>query len=147
MKNFKYILFLITILFSLQTACNRAPEKEEEEIVLPNTPEEVTTTWVECYYKNEFDMAKRLSSPYYTLELVETLQKGFQLEPTPSEDIDLLNLRCKTLTDSTSVCFYTNQHGENDTIPLIKLSGQWLVNLPPDTMSFELKNMMEDEFN
>ncbi len=114
------IAFSIFINF---TACiNDKPTQK-----LPNTPETVAAFWQECIDKNQYDLARQLST-----ESALSYLSGFDTSDTSDfgEINEMLNLQCKIIGDSAHCNYhFKDELGElePEQMALKKIKGQWKV--------------------
>ncbi|MFN4257011.1 MAG: hypothetical protein ACK4Q5_18580 [Saprospiraceae bacterium] len=119
------IIALAALLHSLLLSCNL----RNSQPALPDTPETVVQLWQQSIDKNNFELARRLSTGEaltYIAELSE-LNSGDTLE---WEDNPMLNLRCQTIGDSAHCTYhFEDETGEPDPgqLALRRIKGQWLV--------------------
>ena len=144
------IHFLAILLFScVLTNCTDTPK--------PNYGKEDTfLLWQQHIDRNEFEQARKLSSAS-VVEWINTVEEVITLQPQDSalENTIIKELSCSPGIDSCS-CHYTIEEEGilySDSIRLVKVEGQWLVDffddfdvggfndLPKDSILFYLEKM------
>jgi hypothetical protein len=132
MNTYRYLMALF--LMGMVSACQNTPVVQPDE--LPNIPEDVTRYWISYVDKNEYDSAKMLSAPGYTIEYIDDLIQSTSLAPDESiTHTTVENLNCAQSSDSTAcVCRFKSDVSEKDSLLLVKLNGQWVIKLEQDTM-------------
>lgn len=130
------LFFFIFILFS---AC-KSEQAASGDAELPNTPEEVARAWQKYIDVNEFDKAKKLSTPAAIL-VIESIQSIMLGEEDSLEIMhtEFVTMTCKETADD-AVCYYVlHEEGERfrDSFILKKINGQWLVDIVEDTTTPE----------
>ena len=140
----RQIICLSLILWSCQ---NNSPATANANARPPKSPEEVVLTWQKHLDNNEFEAAKKLSSPD-GVEWIETIQVFLEEEPI-STTTEFLNLHC-TAFDSTAQCVYLfeDEDGQQiqDTFFLLKLNNQWLVDIPKEDSEMD-EALLEELFD
>jgi len=131
---------IVLILFACTSSTPPPPK------VLPNTPETVARQWQDYVDQNKFEAAKELSAPNASewLQWVsETLTEEILKEDTfpPGK---ILGMTCVE-TNNRAACAYSfddNGLVYQDTFVLLRVSGQWLVDIPKDAL-IESDDMIE----
>lgn len=137
--------FLYLLVGSCQTDAGSIPKNELPEI----SPESVASTWLDHYHHNRFDQAKALSSAETRLK-IEALSR-FIYKGATEPVIEISNVRCSFLPDSSCTCYYLLNDSElgpiHDSLHLKKNGHSWLVSLPSrtetDTPGVPLESLMD----
>ena len=135
-------LFSVLVLFST-LACQP-----------PDSPETVVRKWQAAVDNNRFEEAKALSSPR-TKDLISWMEALFTEMETDSTvtHTDFSDLKCREEGDR-AVCTYSlKESGQSfpDSFVLVRMNGQWLVDLPDeptyeeDTEALELFDMLDQD--
>ncbi len=132
--NYSFLFYGTLLLIFFQMACSSDPG-------LPNTPESVARQWQDYVDENEFTAAKKLSAPaavewldWISNTLTDEMLKEDTLPPGK-----ILQMSCVE-KGNTANCAYTfddNGFVYQDTFNLLKVKGQWLVDIPAE-------NLLED---
>lgn len=95
-------------------------------VQLPNTPEEVITTWESQIGENQFAEAKLISTGK-ALETVVSLDSTHRIEPIAASSTKILNIACRTEGDKSECdCLLEDAVGQlKCTYFLLRLNGQW----------------------
>ncbi len=138
-----FFCFFGALMFFL-TSC--APEKND----LPDNPEAVVRQWQQYLDNNEFEAAKQLSTSttVSVLEMLETIMSE-EFSDSTITHTRFLDLACRE-KGKNATCFYRIQEeGETivDSFALVKVKGQWLINLPEEDTLFYHDNDLEELFD
>lgn len=114
-------------------------------------PEAVVRQWQASFDHNDFENARRLSTPRMDefLSAMEQMFATFSAETLDSTitSTEFLELSCREFAD-TAVCrFRVLEDGEEyvDSFRLLRLDGKWLMDIPEDT-GIEPEDVFEDPF-
>lgn len=131
--------------------CNGKKAAAPPAFDLPNTPESVAQKWQTALNDDQFDLARALSSDRTKAWVTEldSLMHDPQMMDASLPKTVLLDLKCRFRSDSVAVCsFFTNDDDGTrwaDSLFLLKVRGQWLVELPEDETSPEFPVPEGDE--
>lgn len=147
-------VFLFLFLFFMLFGCGMEPQ-------FSNTPEGVVRKWQEHMDKNQFEKAKKLSTPetQVTITSIEALLTMDQ-EPIPIDTTEFITLNCQEKAND-AVCKYTIKlegefmelEGEivrveeeiiADSFLLKKIGSNWLVDIPEEMADDEEMKGMEE---
>lgn len=139
------------LLFILLVACSDTPTVKNKE-VLPNTPETVSKQWQLYLDNNELDKVAALSSTSTKEWLAEN--KDIFLGDNQAYQTRFLQMTCTEQGEKAMChCVMKDETGEliEDVFLLVKINGQWLVELEEDTgtpsLEEQLFREMEKELN
>ncbi len=96
---------------------------------LPETPEAVARLWQSSIDKNQFDLARRLSTGE-VLAYINEMAAATTADSLDTEANPLLNLQCRVAGDSAFCSYhFVDELGEQapGTLTLVRVRGQWLV--------------------
>lgn len=96
-----------------------------------NSPKEVANTWLNSFYHLDYETAKKISTED-TKTLLATLQQFTSMVPDSSKkEAKKIVITLKDVKEDgdKAVATYTisNEPGKDQTLPLVKQSGKWLV--------------------
>lgn len=139
------------LLFIVLFACSDTPTAKQK-VVLPNTPETVSKQWQLHLDNNEIDKVAVLSSTNTKEWLAEN--KDIFLGDNQAYQTEFLQMTCTEQEEKAMChCVMKDETGEliEDVFLLIKINGQWLVELEDDTgtpsLEEQLFREMERELN
>ena len=141
--NFRFWAAFLLLTFS---SCQDDPSDE-----MPNTPEEVLKEYQKFFDKNEFEQAKRYSTPTGR-RWIDDIAPMIMSEEEESTIMTTIfhSIDCVTKAD-TAICdcklqdaneFYTASYR------IVKINGQWLVDAPDEeeTIDYEDNEEIIEEF-
>ena len=128
----KYSFFIVSVLLLFVFCQSEAP--------LPNTPETVSKQWQDYINDNQFEAAKKLSTPNaeewltWIQEMIVTEEPGEELPPPV-----FLKMDCKENGNKATCVYLQEDVGEQirDSFFLLKINGQWLVDIPEEDLKME----------
>lgn len=136
MRN-KYLVLLSLVLL---IACKAdAPSVD-------NNPASVAKAWQKYLDKNEFEAAIELSAPE-AAAFVRFLEEDVRHlnEPDSAMTATVIKEMQCTVAGEKAICKYTDEFGREDQFDLIKINGQWLVDLLiNEDLDSDLDDMLED---
>lgn len=125
-------LWLMCFLFFTLGACQPESGSPGKSVLPDVSPESIASNWLDHYHHNRFEQAKALSTQETRIKidaLAKFIYKG-ATEPV----IEISNIRCSQLPDSTCTCYYLLNDSElgpiHDSLFLTKNGSSWLVSLP-----------------
>ena len=126
-------LSVFALMFVLLASCQSPKQKDAEGVV--NEPKAVSLKWQSLLNNNQFAEAKKWSTP----NAVEWLE---WLEATISSADSLMTLplfiqgTCREVGEKATCVFLMEDAGElyQDSIFLLKIKGQWLVDIPAEDL-------------
>ncbi|MEM1319307.1 MAG: hypothetical protein AAGG75_03570 [Bacteroidota bacterium] len=131
--SIKSCSFVFSVLFFATIACSPPPNPG---------PEAVARQWQAFVDKNQFDEARKLSTPR-AQEMVSLMERLFQGEEGDLTSSTLFkSMNCAEKGDSLAICTYQIIDEEElivDSFTLIKDGSNWLVDIP------EEEDIMEEE--
>ena len=149
---FTSVCFLVIALMLFACTSSTPPPS----IVLPNTPETVARQWQQYVDENRFEAAKQLSAPNASewLQWVsETLTEDILKEDTLAPG-KILGMTCVENNNQAACAYSFDDNGlvYQDTFALLRVDGQWLVDIPKealiendDMIEVMIKEMKEQE--
>lgn len=126
-QRYLFLLLIGTVLVFI--ACKNDSTPKEK---LPNTPEKVAFKWLNDYYNDRFEEAKKLSTPQ-TQIMIDTIASMLIDLPEDHNEpqISIKGMQCQMLLENTAKCqYFYDEEGygpSKEEIKLIKINGQWLV--------------------
>lgn len=119
-------ILLISCLFLF--ACTTDNTSKKEVITVANTPEAVAQFWLETYYDNQFDVAKKYSTSE-TQIMIDTIKGVLFTEFEKSTSFKISALRCTTdsLQAACTYIYLENEEKIPEDIDLRNVDGRWLV--------------------
>ena len=139
MRN--YFLIVLAIAIGIG-ACKNQETGDTQE-----TPEAVLRLFVEHMNKGDYENAKKLSTnPDY----VNLIDQSYELDNSPIAQMEMKDVKCTEIKDSAScLCrFVFNGAEEEDSYPLVRRNGQWLLFTDDvGTESSELEHIHEEEYD
>ena len=121
------LVFLSVIVLSCQNESDQQPKEKP----LPNTPPTVANQWLQDYYNNHFAEAKKLSSKK-TQVMIDTISAIVGAIGEEAISFRITDLVCDEFAIDSATChFLYHELGLDvpDTISLIKINDQWLVDM------------------
>lgn len=119
------IIELCVICLTLFSFCKQNPAEPK----LPSLPEEVVRTWQESIDKNNFDLARKLSTGE-ALAYIDELTAYSGTDSLEWENNLMLNLKCQIFNDSAHCTYhFQDELGEPDPgqLALKKIKNRWFV--------------------
>ncbi len=141
----RHFLYFIPFFLSLTSfGC-----KESTTSQVPNTPEAIVRQWQQYYDNNQFEEAGKLSTPngISFLGMVES----FLDEESGTASVlntTFLELNCQESNGKAICYFLIEEEGETirDSIHLLEIDGQWLVDIPEEVFQIDEDNEMIEKF-
>lgn len=141
MRNYYFLFVFIFLSVSCANETNQLNE------ALPNTPEAVVRSYQAYLDKNEFEKAKRLSTEAEKKRL-DAIFNIISTEPSDSTIFNTIFLEINCITNKNkALCACLVEDFEEkyrDTFHLLKLKGQWLVDVTEDKFNIESDVMFDD---
>ncbi|MBK7872588.1 MAG: hypothetical protein IPJ74_18855 [Saprospiraceae bacterium] len=126
MKFYFYIFIAVIVL----VACQREPK-------IPEAPEDIVKKFQGYIDKNQFDEAKRLSTPRGQARLtdLEAIITG-ELADSTIFNTTFLNINCQINLDTARcLCLVRDNYEEYETdFKLVRMNGQWLIDVPEEEL-------------
>lgn len=141
----RYFILPLSLVFICLACKKEVPEKAP---AMPNTPETVGQQWVEAFYKDDFEIAAKLGTEA-TKMMIDSVKK--ELEPNAqSIAFKIHDMKCGVNGDSAFCTYFYQEEGVdyNETVRLLKVSDQWLVNEPwqgSGTEDAEMEQLIKEE--
>ncbi len=137
--------WLLPVFLLLQNCKSKKDSQPSGQTGLPNTPVEVVKKWQEAQDSRQFDVARNLSTERARkfIDLGAQLMSDPEMADAALPVTALQGLSCRMKNDTCAVCtFFTEEDGErlNDSLLLLKIKGQWLVDLPDDDVHGDLND-------
>ena len=110
------------------TSPNQTAAAANPTLELPKTPEDVVRTWEAQVGKNDFALAKLISTGE-SLKAVVSLDSTNHIEAVPTLNTKILNIACSETGDkATCDCLLEDEEGRIQCkYFLIRQNGQWLL--------------------
>lgn len=141
-------ILVFGILLAILGACRNQPAPETPNAgPLPNTPEAVVRQYQAFLDSNLFDQARLLSTPR-AADFLEMLAQMISDEPMDSSVVhtSFLKIDCTERGDTAvCICLAQDEFEEYETeFRLLRMAGQWLVDLPEEGEIEGAEEMMPD---
>lgn len=137
--------YLILIFWCLLSCAEETTSSEE--VALPNTPETVVKAYQDYLDKNNFELAKRLSTTTEQ-ERLDAIAQIIAGEPTDSTVFNtiFLEISCTVEADEAKCACLLEDFEEKyrDTFQLVKEKGQWLVDAQEEDFYIESDVLFDD---
>lgn len=123
MRNYIYISL---IMVCTVMACQSNTTDDASKVV-ENTPEAVALHWLQSYFSNDFDAAKKYSTPP-TQVMIDTI-KNVIFTDSGEVEFNITALNCTTKADKASCTYVYVEDGEKipENVNLMMIDSQWLV--------------------
>jgi thioredoxin-related protein len=123
----KFLISTLLLVGLVSTSCNNK-----------NSPKEVATTWLNSFYHLDYETAKKLSTED-TKNILATLQQFTTMIPdSMKKDTKKVVITIKDLKedgDKAVATYTTSNDPKEQSLPLVKQGGKWLVQWSKSDMS------------
>jgi hypothetical protein len=128
-KSFTFILVVFISFFACKNQSNSNNPTAQEKIELPKTPEDVVRAWEIQIDKNQFTLARLISSGP-TLDLVNSLAETDSLERAEEMHTQIISIACtENNNEAVCNCLLKDEFGPIQyKYHLVRKNGQWFLN-------------------